>query len=77
VDSTQAVVLSQVVLSFVLPVPMLALVYFTGRRDIMGPFANRRATRWAAIAATVVIFALNVVLLAQACGSPGSHVGGN
>ncbi|MBF5009038.1 Nramp family divalent metal transporter [Burkholderia pseudomultivorans] len=74
VDSTQALVISQVVLSFVLPVPMLALVYFTGRRDIMGAFANGRATHWAAIGATVVICVLNVVLLAQPVCALVPHV---
>ncbi|HDR8857831.1 TPA: Nramp family divalent metal transporter [Burkholderia territorii] len=65
VDSTQALVISQVVLSFVLPVPMLALVYFTGSRDIMGTFANGRATRWAAIGSMAVICMLNIILLAR------------
>ena len=44
VNATQALVISQVVLSFVLPVPMIALVLFTRRRDIMGEFANSRLT---------------------------------
>ncbi|RKU05006.1 divalent metal cation transporter [Burkholderia sp. Nafp2/4-1b] len=75
VDSTEALVISQVVLSFVLPVPMLALAYFTGCRDIMGAFANGRATHWAAIGAMVVICALNVVLLVQPIGALASHFG--
>ena len=41
-DVTHALVLSQVVLSFVLPIPMLALVSFTARRDVMAEFANTR-----------------------------------
>ena len=40
VNATQALVISQVVLSIALPVPMIALVIFTGRRDIMGRYAN-------------------------------------
>ena len=36
VDPTQALVLSQVVLSLVLPVPMIALLVLSGRRDVMG-----------------------------------------
>ena len=35
-DITHALVLSQVVLSLVLPIPMVALVRFTARRDVMG-----------------------------------------
>jgi manganese transport protein len=72
-DTTQALLLSQVVLSFVLPVPMVALVYFTGRRDIMGEFANGRAIHWAAIGATIVIGALNVVLIALAIGDMSTY----
>ena len=69
VDSTKALVLSQVVLSFVLPLPMVALVMFTRRRDIMGPFANSRLTDAAAVFGTAVIVALNVVLILQVFGA--------
>lgn len=61
------------VLSLALPAPMIALVMFTRRRDIMGEFANGRWTSLAAIVGTVVIVLLNVVLLLQTfgVGSPG------
>ena len=68
VNATQALVISQVVLSFALPIPMVALVIFTRRRDIMGEFVNSRVTDIAAIAATAIILALNVVLLLQTFG---------
>ncbi|WP_323118412.1 Nramp family divalent metal transporter [Burkholderia alba] len=68
VNATQALVISQVVLSFALPIPMLALVLFTRRRDIMGEFANGRLTDVAAVAATIVILGLNAVLLLQTFG---------
>ncbi len=68
VDSTKALVLSQVVLSFVLPLPMVALVLFTRRRDIMGRFANSRAMDVAAMVGTAVIVALNLVLILQTFG---------
>jgi manganese transport protein len=68
VNATQALVLSQVVLSLVLPVPMIALVLFTRRRDIMGEFVNKRLTDVAAIAGTVIVVALNCVLLLQTFG---------
>ena len=55
-------------LSFALPVPMIALVILTSRRDIMGPFANNRRVAVAAIAGTVVILALNVILILQSFG---------
>jgi len=65
VNATDALLYSQVVLSFALPVPMIALVIVTSRRDIMGAFVNSRWVTIAAIAATVIILALNVVLLLQ------------
>jgi manganese transport protein len=65
VDATSALVLSQVVLSIALPLPMIALLIFTGRRDIMGEFANSRLTCAAGIAGAAVVLLLNVVLVLQ------------
>lgn len=45
VNTTQALVVSQVIPSFALPIPMIALVVFTRRQDIMGEFANARPRR--------------------------------
>jgi manganese transport protein len=70
VNPTQALVLSQVVLSLVLPAPMIALLIFTARRDVMGPFANSRLTNAAAVAAALVVLTLNVVLLLLTAGVP-------
>src|SRR6202790_2251102 len=70
VNATQALVLSQVVLSIALPLPMIALLIFTNRRDIMGPFANGRLTRIAAAVATVAVLGLHVVLIVQSLGLP-------
>jgi manganese transport protein len=70
VDSTQALVISQVVLSLVLPVPMIALLVLSGRRDVMGAFANRRATQVFAILAAGAALALNLILLLQTAGIP-------
>ena len=68
VDATRALVLSQVVLSVALPVPMIALLWFTSRRDLMGVYRNSRLTNVAAVVGTVAVLALNGVLLAQAAG---------
>jgi manganese transport protein len=70
VNPTWALVISQVVLSFALPIPMVALVLFTRRRDIMGEFTNNRLTDISAVIGTVIILALNVVLLLQTFGVP-------
>jgi manganese transport protein len=65
VNATSALVISQVILSIALPLPMIALVIFTGRRDIMGAFTNSRLTRIAALIGTAAVLSLNVVLIAQ------------
>jgi manganese transport protein len=70
VDSTNALVMSQVVLSLALPAPMIALVLFTRRKDIMGAHANSRLTDAVAILGAAAIVALNVVLVLQAFGIP-------
>ncbi len=68
VNATDALVLSQVVLSIALPVPMIALVLFTRNRKLMGEFANRRITDILAIAGSIIVLSLNCVLLAQTFG---------
>ncbi len=69
-NATDALVYSQVALSLALPVPMIALTVFTGRRDIMGAFANSRLTQAAAVLGSIVILALNIVLVLQTFGVP-------
>jgi manganese transport protein len=63
VDATHALVLSQVVLSLVLPVPMIALLILTRRQDVMGEFANGRYTSLAATIAAGVVLTLNLLLI--------------
>src|ERR1700756_621967 len=67
-DVTHALVLSQVVLSLVLPIPMVALVRFTAHRDVMGEFANTRLTNALAVAATGFVCLLNGILLLAIAG---------
>ena len=69
-NATQALVISQVVLSIALPLPMISLLIFTRRPDIMGEFVNSRLTQVAAVVGTAVVLLLNVVLIAQSCGIP-------
>jgi manganese transport protein len=70
VNATNALVISQVVLSIALPLPMIALLIFTRRADIMGQFANGRLTNIAAMVATAVVLLLNVILILQTSGVP-------
>jgi manganese transport protein len=68
INATDALVYSQVVLSFALPVPLIALVLLTRRRDVMGAFANTRWVQAGAVTGTALILALNAVLLLQTFG---------
>ncbi|SAL42881.1 manganese/iron transporter [Caballeronia sordidicola] len=68
VNVTQALVMSQVVLSLALPFPMAALVWFTCNRKVMGSYQSRTFVRAAATIAAVAVLALNAVLLLQAAG---------
>jgi len=70
VNATSALVLSQVILSIALPFPMIALLIFTQRADIMGPFVNSRLMRVGAIAGAAAVLCLNTILLLQTFGVP-------
>jgi manganese transport protein len=63
VDPSTALVLSQVVLSFGLPLNLLPLVLLTSRRTVMGRLVNRPVTTVVAGLATAVIVVLDVYLL--------------
>lgn len=68
VNTTAALVISQVVLSITLPLPMIALLMFTRRPDLMGRFANGKLTQAAAAIGAVVVLALNGLLIATTFG---------
>jgi manganese transport protein len=65
VNATRALVLSQVMLSIALPLPMIALLMFTRRKDVMGEFVNGRLTNAAAIVGAAVVLGLNGFLIWQ------------
>jgi manganese transport protein len=64
-NPTGALVLSQVVLSFGIPLALIPLVILTGRADVMGRFANGRLTSLAAYGVAAAITAMNVFLIGQ------------
>jgi manganese transport protein len=68
VNATDALVMSQVVLSIALPFPMIALLIFSGRADLMGAFVNGRITHWAGLIGTAVVLLLNAFLVLQILG---------
>ena len=77
VNATNALVVSQVVLSIALPLPMTALLIFTSRADIMGSFVNGPVTRVAAVGGTVAVFVLNFFLIILTLGVPIPGLSGN
>ncbi|MBD3787145.1 MAG: Nramp family divalent metal transporter [Sphingomonadales bacterium] len=70
VNATQALVISQVILSIALPVPMVALILFVTRREIMGPFVVGPGVRALALIGAAAVLGLNFVLLAEFFGLP-------
>ena len=69
-DVTHALVVSQVVLSLALPVPMIALIYFSRRADIMGRFASGRLIEAGATFGAVAVLILNAILVLDTMGIP-------
>jgi manganese transport protein len=73
VNPLWALILSQVVLSFGIPFALIPLIHFTRQPSLMGSETNKPHTTGLAIAAAVLITALNITLVAitlsQAIGS--------
>jgi manganese transport protein len=63
VSPTSALVLSQVVLSFGIPLALVPLVMLTSRKDVMGVHANRGLTSLLAWGCAGLITALNIFLI--------------
>jgi len=64
-NTMTAMILSQVVLSIVLPLPIIALLVLSSRKSVMGNFVTGRWTALAGGATAVLIVLLNVVLIRQ------------
>ncbi|MFM6974347.1 MAG: Nramp family divalent metal transporter [Agromyces sp.] len=68
VDPTQALVMSQVVLSFGIPFALIPLVHLTSNPGVLGVWRNRRLTTLLGWGAAAAISLVNVALLALAFG---------
>ena len=64
-DPTRTLVISQVVLSFGLPVAIIPLILFTRRKTVMGILVNHPATTAITGVVAILIIALNVYLICQ------------
>jgi manganese transport protein len=67
-DPTRTLVISQVILSFTLPIPVITLILFTRNPEIMGKMVNHRGVTILASICAVIILFLNIVLLYQTFG---------
>jgi manganese transport protein len=65
INPTSALVLSQVVLSFGIPLALVPLVVLTCRREVMGVHVNRPVTTALAWSCAVLITGLNMFLICQ------------
>ncbi|EGD46787.1 Mn2+/Fe2+ transporter, NRAMP family [Ruminiclostridium papyrosolvens DSM 2782] len=63
INPMQALVLSQVVLSFILPVAIIPMLLITKRKDLMGSLVNKPATNVVGWIVTSIILVANAVLV--------------
>jgi len=63
INPMNALVMSQVALSFILPMPIIQMLIITKRKDLMGDFVNTPKVRFLGIAIAAIIISLNAVLL--------------
>lgn len=62
-NAMTALVISQVILSFILPVAVIPMLLITSRKDLMGSFVNRPITKVTGWIVTGIIIAANAALL--------------
>ncbi len=63
INPMNALVMSQVALSFILPMPIIQMLIIAKRKDLMGDFVNTTRVRFLGIAIAAIIISLNAVLL--------------
>ncbi|TCL55236.1 manganese transport protein [Kineothrix alysoides] len=63
INPLDALVLSQVALSFILPLPIIQMLVIAGKKQLMGNFANKIWVQIVGMAIASVIIVLNAVLL--------------
>jgi manganese transport protein len=70
-DPLNILVYSQVILSLMIPLPMIPLVMLTRNKKLMGEFVNKRITTLIAIASVGIILAFNTYLIVSTFFSLG------
>jgi manganese transport protein len=64
-NALDLLVYSQIVLSLLIPLPLIPIIYFTSNRSIMGQFVNKRITTALALVFAALILLFNAYLLLQ------------
>jgi manganese transport protein len=62
-DPLHLLIYSQVILSLMIPLPMIPIVYYSSKRKFMGEFVNRHITTIAALVAVALILSFNSYLI--------------
>jgi len=65
-NALDLLVYSQIILSILIPVPLIPIIYLTSKRSVMGPFVNRKLTTTLALIFAILILSFNVYFLLQA-----------
>ncbi|MDD2202947.1 MAG: Nramp family divalent metal transporter [Bacilli bacterium] len=66
VNPMQALIFSQVSLSFILPMAVIPLLIITSKKEVMGVFTNTRVVKTLGIIITTLIIILNIFLIIKA-----------
>ena len=64
-NALDLLVYSQIILSLLIPVPLIPIIYLTSKRNVMGPFVNRRVTTILALVFASLILVFNAYFLIQ------------
>jgi manganese transport protein len=69
IEPLQILVYSQVALSLLIPLPLIPLIYYTSKKDLMGEFVNGKITTVVACILALVILLFNMYLLFETFSS--------
>lgn len=64
-NALDLLVYSQIILSLLIPLPLVPIIYFTSKRSVMGQYVNHKITTVVALVFAAVIVAFNVYFLLQ------------
>lgn len=63
INPMNALVISQVALSFILPIPIIQMLYIARKKELMGSFVNKTSVQVIGIIVASIVIVMNAVLL--------------